>query len=90
MTKQEQEKYIIEKLKWFGEVREIGGYVENVIVLDIISQALWGKQGTNKHGKCILTDEEFKTVNKVYRAMLDKGLIIKSKKGTCTKLVKEA
>lgn len=89
MTKQEKEKYIIEQLKYFGKVREMNGYVENSIVLDIISKALWNKKGNNKHNVCILTDAEFETVNKIYKAMLDKGIIIKSKKGTCTKLAKE-
>ena len=89
MTKAEKEQYIIEQLRHFGKVRNIGGYVENSIVLNIISQALLNKKGTNKHGVDILTDEEFKTVNKVYSAMLNKGIIEKSKNGTCTKLVKE-
>ena len=89
MTKQEKEQYIIEQLKYFSKVREMNGYVENSIVLNIISKALWNKKGTNKHGVDILTDAEFETVNKVYKAMLNKGIIIKSKKGTCTKLVKE-
>lgn len=89
MTKQQKEKYIIEQLKYFGKVREINGYVENSIVINIISTALWNKNGANKHGIIILNDDELKTVNKVYKGMLDKGIIIKSKKGTCTKLVKE-
>ena len=89
MTKQEKEKYIIEQLEYFGKVREMNGYIENSIVINIISKALWNKKGTNKHGIVILDDDELKTVNKVYKAMLDKGIITKSRKGTCTKLVKE-
>lgn len=87
MTKTEKETYIIEQLKYFGKVREMNGYVENSIVTDIITMALWNKKGTNKHGVDILTEEEFKIVNKVYKSMLDKKMIIKSKKGTCTKLI---
>lgn len=89
MTKQEKEKYIIEQLKYFGKAREYGGYIENEIVFDVIAMALWNKKGTNKHGVNILTPKELETVNKVYRAMLDKGIIVRSKKGTASKLIVE-
>lgn len=86
MTRAEKEQYILEQLKYYGTVRDMGGYVENSIVLNIITKALWNKRGTNKHGVDILTDDEAKTVDQVYRAMLTKGIIVRSKKGTCTKL----
>ena len=88
MTRSEKEQYILDQLEYFGKVREMNGYVENTIVLDVICKALWNKKGTNKHGVDILTDKEHEIVNKVYKAMLEKGLIVKSKRGTCTKLVK--
>ena len=89
MTKREKEQYIIEQFKYFGSVRDLGGYVENDIVIDIVCKALWNKKAFNKHGVDILTNEEFLTIDKVLKNMLDKGLIIKSKSGNCTKLVKE-
>jgi len=87
MTKAEKEKYIIEQLRYFGEVREMNGYVENDIVLNILSQAIWNKRAWDNSCRLILTAEELRTVNKVYKSMLDKKIIVKSKKGTCTKLI---
>lgn len=87
MTKAEKEKYIIEELRYYGKVREMNGYIENEIVENIIAKALWNKRATNMYGDKLLTEEERKIINKVYKSMLDKKIIIKSKKGTCTKLI---
>lgn len=90
MTKQEKEKRIIDRLEYFGRVEKKGGYVKTHIVLDIISKVLVGKSfDIYKHDEP-LTDEERKAVDKVFFSMLEKGILVRSKRGTCVKLVKEA
>jgi len=99
MTKQEMERFILEKMNEAGRLYEYGGYISTAVAGDIVSEALFGKPmrgGTKyhrnkgeRHGFVYVsyntTHEELVKIEKVLHRMLDKGAIVISKSHNAVK-----